>query len=249
MISALLFITGLPIFSEETSNEFHYPLQEWQNEALLYFSYGNVHLLSHEPWKALEQFQRANSLLDKSDSSSCPIGFLITFGQVIAYDCLGFHDQCKQAIGSLFLNFNEYDDGDDLPSEKDECSQTTYEESKVALQFLQNLAILAPSSEIRELLFSLIEDMAEELLPAFQFADPLPLGGDLLFSSAQDDYSIEFCKHKSFWKKFTKWCLEVKDWIDTVLKIIKGANDIKEAYNKWKKSSQYNGMSYDEFRY
>jgi hypothetical protein len=167
MLVALFFIVGLPIFSEETSNKFHHPLQEWQNEVLLHFGYGNTHLLLHEPWQALDQFQRANSLLDKSNSSSCPIGFLITFGQVIAYDCLGFHDQCRQAIGSLFLNINEYDDGDDLHSEEDESSQTACEESKIALQFLKNLAVLAPSSEVRELLFSLIEYMAEELLPAF----------------------------------------------------------------------------------
>ena len=248
MLATLLLIIGLPVFSEETSNEFHHPLQEWQNEALVHFSYGNTHLLLHEPWKALEQFQRANSLLDKSDGSSCPIGFLITFGQVIAYDCLGFHDQCKQAVGSLFLNINEYNDEDDPLYEEDECSQTTCEESKIALQFLQNLAILAPSSEVRELLFSLIEDMAEELLPAFQFADPLPLGGDLSFSSAQDDYSTDLCKRKSFWKKFRKWCAEVRDWLQDVVKIIKGAKDVKDAYEQWKKSNQYNGMSYEGFR-
>jgi hypothetical protein len=214
----------------------------------LHLSYGNSHLLLYEPWQALEQFQRANSLLDKSDNSSCPIGFLITFGQVIAYDCLGFHDQCKQAVGSLFLNINEYDDGDDLRSEENECGQTACEDSKIALQFLQNLAMLAPSSEIREFLFSLIEGMAEELLPAFQFADQLPLGGDLSFSSAEDDYLINLCKHKSFWKKFRKWCAEVRDWLQDVIKIIKGAKDIREAYDQWKKSNQYNGMNYDDFR-
>ena len=248
VLAILFLVIRFSAFSEETPNEFHHPLQEWQNEALLHFSYGNTHLLFHEPWQALEQFQRANSLLDKSDSSSCPIGFLITFGQVIAYDCLGFHDRCKQAIGSLFLNINEYDDEDDLSSEEDECSQIASEESKDALQFLQNLAILAPSCEVRELLFSLIEDMAEELLPAFQFADRLPFGGDLSFSSAQDDYSVDLCKRKSFWKKFRKWCAEVRDWLQDVAKIIKGAKDVKEAYNEWKKSNQYNGMGYQEYK-
>ncbi len=83
-LTVLFFIIGFPIFSEEIPNEFHHPLQEWQNEALLHFGYGNAHLLLDEPWQALEQFQKANLLLDKSDSSSYPIGFLITFGQVIA---------------------------------------------------------------------------------------------------------------------------------------------------------------------
>ncbi len=163
---------------------------------------------------------------------------------------MGFRDQCKQAVGSLFLSINQYDDEDedDLSAEDDEWGLTINEESKVAIQLLQNLATLAPSPEIRELLFSLIDAVAEELLPAFQFADQSMLDDDLSFNNAQDDYSIDLCKRKSLWKRFRKWCSELRDWLQDAVKIFKAAKDIKETYEEWKKSNQYNGTSYEEFK-
>lgn len=245
LLSAMLLVIGYPIFSDE----FQHPLQDWQNESLLHYGYGNAHLVSNEPWQALEHFQKAASCLVKSDSSSCPIGFLITFSQVIAYDCLGFHDQCKQAMGSLFLTINEYDEEEDRSPESNEPMRANNEESKIAVEFLQHLATIAPSPAVRELLFSLTEDMAEELLPTFEFADQ-PLLGNLQFGFdySQNHYSVDFCKHKSFWKKFRGWCAEIADWINDAVRIFKGAKDIKETYNQWKKENQQNNLDFEQFK-
>jgi hypothetical protein len=144
VLTVMLLIIGFPTFSDE----FQHSLQDWQTEALLHLGYGNAHLLSHKPWQALEHFQKAMSLLDESDDSSCLIGFLITFSQVIAYDFLGFRDQCKQSIGSLFLAINAYDNGEDVLFENNEPMAEKNGGDKIAIQFLQALAILTPSPRL-----------------------------------------------------------------------------------------------------
>ena len=171
VLAALLVTVEISSFSEESSNDSYCSLQKWQEEALLHCGYGNAHLLLNEPRQALEQFQRASSLLDKSDGSFCPIRFLVTFNQIVAYDCLGLHDQCKQAVGSLFLGVHEWDDGDDSVPEENEGSQTEDKASEFIIHFLRSLASFAPSPDVRGLLFSITDDVAEELLPAFQLAD------------------------------------------------------------------------------
>jgi hypothetical protein len=100
---------------------------------------------------------------------------------------------------------------------------------------------------VKELLFSLIDDMAEELLPAFEFANP-PLLEDAQFSFdiGQNNFSVDHCK--SFWKKLRKWSKEVSDWIQDLLKIFKGANDIKETYKEWKKQDKQNNLNFEEFK-
>lgn len=155
---------GLPCFAEE----FEPTLKEWQSESLTYLGNGNAHLLAHEPWQALENFQKASALLDPTDNSSFVIGFLISFGQAIAYDCLGFHGKCKEAIGSLFLAISGYDDEESPETGLNTDSNSHEYESSV--QFLRNLAVIAPSLEVRELLLSLIDDMESESLPSFEFA-------------------------------------------------------------------------------
>lgn len=134
---------------------------------------------------------------------------MITFSQVIAYDCLGFHDQCKQAVGSLFITINEKNETEDALSADQQSANEKNEDTEFAIQFLQNLVVLAPSTDVRTLLLSLVEDIAEEMLPAFEFADQSLLGNQLNFDYSQGQFSIDFCKHKSFWKKFRKWCKEL----------------------------------------
>ena len=86
--------------------------------------------------------------------------------------------------------------------------------------------------------------MAEELLPAFQFADSRPFQSGLSFGHTKNGYSIDLCKRKSFWKKFKKWCSEVTDWIDTALKLLKSVNEAKDAYEQWQKKNQNNNANY-----
>ena len=96
LILIIVFVgSGIFCFSEEeTVIE-----NQWQVESLIYLEKGNEYLFLHEPISALENFQRASSFLDTSDNSANVIGFLISFGQVIAYDILGFREHCKQSLG------------------------------------------------------------------------------------------------------------------------------------------------------
>lgn len=245
IFALLLLVVKYPGFAEE---DLHYHLQDWQNKALSHLAQGNMHLLAHEPWRTLEDLQWANACLDTSDTSSSPIGFLITFSQVIAYDCLGFHDQCKQAIGSLFITINENGEDNGTASEDQSFANEKNEDTEFAIQFLQKLVVLAPSTEVRALLLSLVEDIAKEMLPAFEFADQSLLENQLIFSYSQDQFSIDFCKHKSFWKKFRKWCKDVGEWLHDVYLICKGINEVKKAYEESKKNNNEYDVSYDEFK-
>lgn len=243
--AALLLVVKCPGFTEEGLN---HHLEDWQNKALSHLAQGNMHLLSREPWRALEDLRWANACLDTSDTSSSPIGFLITFSQVIAYDSLGFHDQCKQAIGSLFITINENNEDDDIVIEEQQPANEKNDDTKAAIHFLEKLVFLAPSTEVRALLLSLVDDIAEGMLPAFEFADQTLLENQLSFDYSQNQFSIDFCKHKSFWKKLRKWCKEVGEWLHDVYMICKGINDVKKAYEEWKRNNNEYNVSYDEFK-
>jgi hypothetical protein len=243
IFTALLLVIKCPGFTEDLQHD----LRDWQNEALSRLAQGNMHLFSHEPMHALEDLQWANAHLDTSDASSNPIGFLITFSEVIAYDCLGFHDQCKQAIGSLFITINENNESDGAGFEDQQPVNEKNDDTKFAILFLEHLVFLAPSTEVRELLLSLVEDMAEVLLPAFKFADQTFLENELLsFDYGQEQFSIDNCK--SFWKKFRKWCREVGEWLHDVYMICKGINDVRQAYEEWKKNNDEYNVSFHEFK-
>jgi hypothetical protein len=66
VVLAIIFLgIWLPSFSEEARDD----LKEWQSESLNHFIYGSAHLLSHEPWRALKDFQTAIEYLNRSDRS------------------------------------------------------------------------------------------------------------------------------------------------------------------------------------
>ncbi len=166
---------GSTCFSEDDKQ---HQLKEWQSESLNHLGYGFGNLLTHEHCIALEEFQKASSLLDHSDNFSSLISFLICFGQSIAYDALGFSEQCKQAIGSLFFAMNRFDDED---SGFDfEVDPGTFKNDS-SISFLRDLIAIAPSREVRELLNGLVEDIEEELISAFTFAKQVLGSADYVF--------------------------------------------------------------------
>jgi hypothetical protein len=237
----MLTVLGYSAVAEESENG----LLEWECETLFHIANGSGHLVSQEPWEALESFDKAKSVLDKACEPHHPINSLITFNKIIAYDCLGFDEQCRQSIGSLFLAINENDNEQETDGTISLGEES--ENSKIAILFLQNLAILAPSSQVREFLFSLIEDMADQLLPAFEFAEPQFLEYESFeFDGYQNQFSYNQCK--SLWKRIRKWTIEFADWIADLCKVCKGINDIKKAYKEWKKEGEHN-LSYEEFKH
>lgn len=93
---------------------------------------------------------------------------MIYFGKVIAYDNLGKQYECQQAIASLFLLIEE-EDGDMEPAPGEHLIQ----EYEQADNILKKLANLARSSQVRDLLLSLVDGMSEPLFPLTKIVDPL----------------------------------------------------------------------------
>lgn len=234
-----LIIMNSSIFAGEYDSD----LVDCENEALFHIANGNDHLFMQEPLRALEEFENAKSVLDRTGDFQHPINFLITFSKIIAYDCLGSESQCRESVGSLFLRINE---NNDEREEYNIQSEEENEKSKMIISFLRNLAVLSPSSQVRELLFSLIEDMENQLLPTFEFAQSSFLENEgFSFNKNQNQFSLDQCK--SLWNRLRKWTTEFADWVYNLYKVCRGINDIKKAYNEWKKESSHN-LSYEEFR-
>lgn len=111
------------------------------------------------------------------------------------------------------------------------------------MEFLRNIADIAPSREVRELLFSLIDEMAEELVPAFEFArSPILDSADWDFDYGGDNASITQCK--SWWKKLKKCLREVGEFLHLLEKASKSAKNIKRNLDDIRRSNQYNNPRY-----
>jgi hypothetical protein len=72
----------------------------------------------------------------------------------------------------------------------------------------KKLAMLAPSHNIRAFLLSLVDEMAEEVMPLFKIADPTPLGQLDWKYYSNDAASVELCK-SHFWKRIEKMAKKI----------------------------------------
>ncbi len=157
MLSVLFLGMGLSCFSEECvhglqSTEVN--LDE-EKQVLFYIGCGNNHLLSNDFSYALEDFQMASNVLSQRENRSPEQEFVIAFGKIIAYDNLGSYEQTQNALVSLFTLIFNGDEEEDDELESDESPQE-YDEKGEAI--LKQLAGLARSPNIRELLNTLMAD-------------------------------------------------------------------------------------------
>jgi hypothetical protein len=240
ILALLIFGIGTPCFSEESQRE----LKEWQIEHLQYFMNGSVNLLSDEPWKALENFQQAASLIEKTDEFSFASGFLVSFGQAIAFDVLGFTEQCRQSVCSMIFAINRY--GDEDTSIRLNRNPPHIEESDEIINFLRNLAAIAPSRDVRELLFSFVDQIAEEISPAFEFGESAVIGNaNWGFDYGKNNASVELCK--SWWKKLKQWGKEICEFLGIIHEGCKKANEIKKQINELKAKNQPLPSGYNHY--
>jgi hypothetical protein len=239
LLRLVLVVLLLGLGSLCFSSDGRHNLKEWQSESLNHLGYGYDNLLAHDPCGALEEFQKANSLLDRSDNSASVISFLISFGQSIAYDALGFSEHCTQAVGSMFFAMNSYDeDVSEVELETDGLPE--YDSS---IGFLRDLITIAPSYEAQELLTSLVDEIEEQLLPDFKFAKQPVLGSaDYIFDCKTNDFTSFQCK--SFWKKFTKWANRVLEFLHLAEKASDHAKNIKKNIDEIRNSNQYQDPHY-----
>jgi hypothetical protein len=205
-------------------------VKEWQSESLMHFGYGSINLLWNDPRRALENFQTAHDSIDKSDRSSCVMTFLVSLGQVIAYDNLGLRDHCERSISSIFFAINECEqkDSDEIGINENQPNSVDYEE---AIEFLYELVSMTPSPDVRELLLGIVDDIEEKLFSTFKFSQFSYEGiVDWEFDCGKGDISIQQCK---FWKKFKKWCREFVEFLGIVNDGYKKLKEFKDTHDNW----------------
>jgi len=154
MLATLCLTAPLACFSdvEDRVGEIS-PFQE-DDTILLYTGYGLGKVLAEDYWGALEAFDNVFSLLQGNDRPE--IRFLASFGRVVAYDNLGMQDHCERAMGVLFISLFE------AASLEEEGDLEMDLEGKEFLQLLTDIASLAPTQQVRNILLELVEDMGEE---------------------------------------------------------------------------------------
>lgn len=218
LVMVLLFGSCVPVVSEENIG---LPNQiEICDElsVLVHIGYGNEHLLSHQYQAALDDFQKASSLIEQLNQEWAELKFLIYFGKTIAYDNLKMHDECKQSLGALFflMYVSEEEDSQEIHPDP------SINDSKAAIFFMSELAILSSSQQIRETLLHIVDEMSTELLPVFHLADPLSTENLWDFDHSNEKDSLELSK--SFWKRMKKMLKKLPDilhWIADVLEASK----------------------------
>jgi hypothetical protein len=134
--------------------------QEEDDLCLDYYVSGCINLAFGDYLSALDDFNNASF----SNVQEDPIeDFFIHFGKIIAYDHLGLHEECQNTIQSLSRLMNEEEDES---CESDKTEDLTTEEYliwELWLGCLRNLSEQAPTPHVRDYLFSLLDEMMEEL--------------------------------------------------------------------------------------
>lgn len=236
-LTALLFNAIRCFSSEET----HDP-NEWVTKSLLHIAQGNTYLYQNNPHRALTEFEQAHSVIDISDRSAFAIGFFARFGEIIAYDRVGSYQKCKESIGSLFLSINNFDE-DGSEKIPDHELQSDFARDEASIESLRSLANLAPSSDVREILFSLIADVAETMLSDYKFSEAAFLKNDTWhFSDSSDGVYLVECK--SFWKRAKKWMKEVGIFLHLVSDTTKKLKEIKDNIDHLRNQNPTQPQSY-----
>lgn len=126
---------------------------DWEDRAEEYLTLGFESLLAHKPSEALLQFESALSFLDRPDSLVYFIKCMISYGQAVAYDCLGLQEECSDAclaVVSHALTMADIDD--DGEHDGEEMTQEEYEDFVKFRKAFKKAPHLAPTKEVRDFL-------------------------------------------------------------------------------------------------
>jgi hypothetical protein len=159
MLVAVLLVMGVPCFSLELPQ----PPEGATLDETLAFSYVRCanDCLFHEQYeRAIDAFKNALLASDQSKISAEILQFWSLIGKIIAYDCMGMRNWCLQSIGELTLLTHAHfeNDTDDADVVSDEGLSP---EEVQQVELIRKLVSLAPSSDVRNLLFSLVKEMAD----------------------------------------------------------------------------------------
>ena len=179
ILVVIFLLTGVSCYSEQDfssskEKEFHR-----KHLAMVYTGIGNTNVLMGEYELAIEDFNRASHLLAKSEKPAPEIDFWISFGKAVSYDHLWNREECERAIGTLILSIYELGEED---SEEESFINLIQDRNKAEclemLECMHQMASLSLSLDVRSVLLSFIEAIAEEISESFQnpdFDDPYEL--------------------------------------------------------------------------
>ncbi len=167
ILATLLMSSTLPALTSETPLNVEeeilrlfqetYPTEE--NEAYTLLGFGLGFLLQDQAHSALFYFSEVRELLKDADTIQPELEFILSFSEVVAYDNVGMRDQSLQALGSFFLTAHLFVDDEEeteiLTGEEEPVS----EEDKLMTALLKDIASLAHSPDIRNLMMELAEEM------------------------------------------------------------------------------------------
>jgi hypothetical protein len=236
-ILILIFVSmGITCFSEDI------PLEEtdWDSQCFECFHKGADLLLLNESQGALEYFEKGHQLAAQSQSDAVILDFCLYFSETVILDMFGHKEQCAQSLSSL-IHVLEVIENSEEEDDSEEYTSNSYEQIDFAeMQSSQDLTIkmrrfagMAPTPEVRAVLFYIIERFGEEMLPEFQFADPFYLQQeDWTFgTSGNDEYSLDLCKKHKKHKKHEDWFDKTEKWIGRVIKVYKLYQEIKKCFD------------------
>ena len=176
---------------------------DYETLAMFTANQGMAQLLLHNYSFALDELQRAEALLERSNEASPETEFLIRFGQAVAFDNLGNQAQANRMIELMNQKFQECEPSDDLQM------NTDIAEEMQAVDLMQQIALLAPSDDVKARLLSFFESAHCEMI--------------CCHANNHSDYEAN--KHSSHvWKKVKKICKEiliraiakyVEDWLSS----------------------------------
>jgi hypothetical protein len=198
----ILLGIGLPCLSLESQNSKEIHLKD-EDLALIHFIYGIENLLSKNFILALEDFEKASLLLERLSTDSLELDFLIDFGKIIAFDNLGLKNLCQKTMNSLVIILYKNGEDENFSMRRDETlpSLKEYEE---AAEVLKTLTLLAPSTNVREFLQSLIDELSSHLYPLFKISKAdFYNRSDWEYYNYENEASIYLCKSHT-WEKLEK---------------------------------------------
>ena len=156
LLTMMCLCTCLFCFSNECPNA---PC-ELPEEArpYIYIGYGMGNVLQSNYETALCYLDTATSLLNPLDKTQIPAALMIAFTKAVIYDNLGRQEKCEQTIGSIFLMVSAFEEEEDV----EDALDAFFDENDIMTHLMRDVASMAPSFAVRNLLLSLVEDETVE---------------------------------------------------------------------------------------
>ena len=202
-----------------------------------FLSNGTSYLLLNEPQTALEYFEKGHNVAALSHTDRDALDFCLYFAETVVFDIVGFEERSYQSMSALLQTFTLLDSADEEQDEQYDLEPDTRffhtQELNNVIALLRHLSLMAPSLEVRRVLTSLVQEIAEETIGDFQFAEPVYLQNDEWVFDSNDCFTLELCKKhdkskkhkkKSKLDKLSKWM----DRLEKLVKLIKKGKDIYE---------------------